>query len=214
MLSGPLGRALDRCHDAAFTLTAGAEIRTWNPAAEALFGYSAAEVIHRHLDDVLDPRGGLGKLVDASYCARAVHDGRVMTTDVHVKTRGRRRIWIRLSGFVIEADHASPAIIVNLAHDITAEKRMVRLTSRFAEMARRIVLERGGDARCIPTPPLSDRETRILRALARGKSPTAVARAMGISGQTLRNHLHRVNQKLGTHNRLEAVVHASRRKLL
>jgi DNA-binding CsgD family transcriptional regulator len=37
---------------------------------------------------------------------------------------------------------------------------------------------------------------------------------MGISSQTLRNHLYHVNRKLGTHNRLEAVVHAVRRGLI
>lgn len=41
-----------------------------------------------------------------------------------------------------------------------------------------------------------------------------VASELGISSQTLRNHLYHVNQKLGTHNRLEAVVHAVRRGLI
>jgi DNA-binding CsgD family transcriptional regulator len=30
----------------------------------------------------------------------------------------------------------------------------------------------------------------------------------------VRNHLHHVNQKLGTHNRLEAVTHAQRRRFI
>jgi DNA-binding CsgD family transcriptional regulator len=41
-----------------------------------------------------------------------------------------------------------------------------------------------------------------------------VATALGISAQTLRNHLRHVNQKLGTHNRLEAVIHAAHRGLI
>jgi hypothetical protein len=38
--------------------------------------------------------------------------------------------------------------------------------------------------------------------------------ALGISLQTLRNHLHYVNEKLGTHSRLQAVMHAMHHKLL
>jgi DNA-binding CsgD family transcriptional regulator len=41
-----------------------------------------------------------------------------------------------------------------------------------------------------------------------------IARELHISSQTLRNHLHHINQKLGTHTRLEAVIHAIRRRLI
>ena len=54
----------------------------------------------------------------------------------------------------------------------------------------------------------------MLRRFADGKSPVDIARELEISAQTLRNHLHHINQKLGTHNRLEAVTHAIRRKLI
>ena len=33
-----------------------------------------------------------------------------------------------------------------------------------------------------------------------------IARTLGITAQTLRNHLHHINRKLRTHNRLEAVT--------
>jgi DNA-binding CsgD family transcriptional regulator len=47
-----------------------------------------------------------------------------------------------------------------------------------------------------------------------GKNSAEIARTLGITLQTLRNHLHHINQKLNTHNRLEAVTHAMQRKLL
>jgi DNA-binding CsgD family transcriptional regulator len=47
-----------------------------------------------------------------------------------------------------------------------------------------------------------------------GKNSGEIARALGISLQTLRNHLHHVNDKLGTHSRLQAVMHAMHRKLI
>jgi DNA-binding CsgD family transcriptional regulator len=47
-----------------------------------------------------------------------------------------------------------------------------------------------------------------------GKNAIEIARKLGITLQTLRNHLHHINQKLHTHNRLEAVTHAMQRKLV
>ena len=62
--------------------------------------------------------------------------------------------------------------------------------------------------------PLSEQEHRVLRNFSEGQSPANIVRALKISPQTLRNHLHHINQKLGTHTRLEAVIHAIRRKLI
>lgn len=62
--------------------------------------------------------------------------------------------------------------------------------------------------------PLSKQEARILAALGEKKTPGEIAQEFGISAQTFRNHLHHVNQKMGTHHRLEAVIHANRRKLI
>jgi len=49
---------------------------------------------------------------------------------------------------------------------------------------------------------------------AAGKDAPRIAKAFGISPQTLRNHLHHINKKLRTHNRLEAVTHAVQRHLI
>jgi DNA-binding CsgD family transcriptional regulator len=70
------------------------------------------------------------------------------------------------------------------------------------------------DARHAPVEPLSEHERRILKLFSEGNNATTIARTLKISPQTLRNHLHRINQKLRTHNRLEAVTHAQRRGLL
>jgi LuxR family maltose regulon positive regulatory protein len=62
--------------------------------------------------------------------------------------------------------------------------------------------------------PLSEKELQILRLFSSGKNSPEIAESLQISLQTLRNHLHHINQKLRTHNRLEAVTHAIQRKLI
>ncbi|MGH9629812.1 MAG: response regulator transcription factor [Bryobacteraceae bacterium] len=61
---------------------------------------------------------------------------------------------------------------------------------------------------------LSDREIQILQLFAQSKSASEVARAIGITASTLRNHLYRINEKLGTRDRLSAVMNAMGRGLI
>jgi DNA-binding NarL/FixJ family response regulator len=65
-----------------------------------------------------------------------------------------------------------------------------------------------------PVDPLTEQEHHILKLFAAGRNSATIARTLNISAQTLRNHLHHINQKLRTHYRLEAVTHAQRRGLL
>lgn len=57
---------------------------------------------------------------------------------------------------------------------------------------------------------LSSRETFVLRQVAVGLSNKQIARRLGISEKTVRNHLSRVFGKLRASNRTEAVMNAIR----
>ena len=61
---------------------------------------------------------------------------------------------------------------------------------------------------------LSLRELHVLNQVADGLSNKQIARRLGISEKTVRNHLSRVFNKLGATNRTEAVVHAMRAGLV
>ena len=65
-----------------------------------------------------------------------------------------------------------------------------------------------------PVEPLSEQERRILKLFADGRNSATIARQVNISAQMLRNNLHRINRKLRTHTRLEAVTHAPQRRLI
>jgi len=61
---------------------------------------------------------------------------------------------------------------------------------------------------------LSIRELNVLRQVAAGLSNKQIARTLGISEKTVRNHLTRVFSKLGATNRTEAVISAIRTGLV
>jgi DNA-binding NarL/FixJ family response regulator len=58
--------------------------------------------------------------------------------------------------------------------------------------------------------PLSSREVEILDYIARGHSNKAIARALTISDQTVKNHITSVLRKLAVNDRTQAVIYALR----
>jgi DNA-binding NarL/FixJ family response regulator len=56
---------------------------------------------------------------------------------------------------------------------------------------------------------LTPRELEVLRLLGLGRDPRAIAKELGLSVHTCRDHVKRVLLKLGVHSQLEAVVVAT-----
>jgi DNA-binding NarL/FixJ family response regulator len=62
-----------------------------------------------------------------------------------------------------------------------------------------------------PFQPLSGREMEVLSYLTRGKSNKEIASSLGISHQTVKNHVTSILRKLGVDDRTQAAVYALRR---
>lgn len=61
-----------------------------------------------------------------------------------------------------------------------------------------------------PANPLTWRETEVLQLLAEGRDPQQIARTLGVSTHTVRDHIRNVREKLGVQTVLAAVVEANR----
>ena len=68
--------------------------------------------------------------------------------------------------------------------------------------------KRSGSSRL--TPPLTERELEVIRALARGQSDRQIATSLGISEKTVRNHTSNIYRKLHIFDRTQAVIYAVR----
>ncbi|MDQ5809886.1 MAG: response regulator transcription factor [Actinomycetota bacterium] len=64
------------------------------------------------------------------------------------------------------------------------------------------------------TPSLTERELEVIEALAQGKSNKEIARDLGISEKTVRNHATNIYKKLHIFDRTQAVIYAVRRGLV
>ncbi len=60
------------------------------------------------------------------------------------------------------------------------------------------------------TPPLTERELEVIRALAQGMSDRQIARSLEISEKTVRNHTSNIYRKLHIFDRTQAVIYAIR----
>jgi PAS domain S-box-containing protein len=207
-------RLLQRSRDAGFALNARGEVWAWNAAAEALTGRSAAEMLDQSFAAKLGAHGSLGKPLDAEYCECAIRDGGVPNFDFEFRSALGEVRWLNVSVLVFDSPRNGPALVVHLAHEITATRRQHARYEQIIAAARQIIESAKEEYHFLPVSPLTEREQAILRLLGEGRAAAQVAGSLGISAQTLRNHLRHVNQKLGTHNRLEAVIHAARRGLI
>jgi PAS domain S-box-containing protein len=217
MLELELFELLQSTADAAFTITECGEILSWNAAAENLFGYTAAEVVGRQCYDVLDAHGQFGNSICMRDCAVqrcARHAGPVPSFDMQTRTSTGTTVWVNVSTLSYRNPRTGRVIIGHIARDITAQKEKQRMIEAWVEMSKRVAAmgaTSNGDG---PQQLLSPREIRVLQLLAEPQPPEQVATILGIAPATLRNHLHRINEKLGTKDRLGAVLQAMHRGLI
>ena len=219
MLEMELFALLERTADAAYSVTEDGEICSWNQAAQRLFGYPADEVLGRNIDDVLEARDALGPSAVAGGVEAATRrwdaaSGGIRNFDLQARTRSGSRIWVNVSTIVFDNPRSGRRLFARLARDVDQRRRNEELVHRMLDAARQLVALAQETSHHAPVEALSDQERRILKLFASGSNATSIARRLKISAQTLRNHLHHINRKLRTHNRLEAVTHAQRRGLL
>ena len=220
MLEAELFALLEKTADAAFSVDVEGTILSWNRAAERLFGYDATSVLKRRIDEVLRAEDVLGtQPLAGGEDAAARHwvpgNGGIPNFDLRVRTKAGEPLHVNVSTIVFDNSRTGHRIFIRLVRDVTARRTRERVLDRMQEIAREMLaLTVESSDPHSPVEALSDQERRILRMFAEGRSSATISRELKISPQTLRTHLHHINRKLRTHNRLEAVTHAQRRGLI
>ena len=217
MFAGDVYRLLEGTADAAFVVTREGEISFWNHAAERLFGYTADDVLNKRCFDVLHGHDALGTIACTGECSVqhcAAHGRPIPSFDLEVTARSGQRIWVNISTIVFEDSRLQRRLIAHLAHDISERKQLERAFARMVDLSKEVISVGDGRPGLAPVESLSEQEQRILKLFADAKNSGQIAKDLGITLPTLRNHLHAINQKLRTHSRLEAVLHAMKRGLI
>ena len=208
---------LERTADAAFTVDRDGVIRSWNRAAERLFGVPASRVVGQPCHQVLQGTDALGGHVCTADCnvqQCALDQPTLHDFDLAVRTAAGRRLWVNVSTLVSEDARTGRTLIVHLARDASAAKDREQVLRAAASLAHELIDAVEPPPRLPPVTALTPQETRVLRLLADGQSAADIARQLRISPRTLRTHVHHINRKLHARSRLEAVLQGIRRGII
>lgn len=217
MLEAELFAFLAGASDGVFAVRESGEVCYWNRAAQELFGYSEEEALGKTCLELLHGVGALGTQVCQERCAEFqcnLTPNVMPNFDLNVTTCGGDRRWVNISTIPYVNRRTQRTLAVHLARDISHEKRREEAFRKMVAVSHEIASLEASMNGAAPVTPLSSQELEILRMFASGNDAPRISKALGISPQTLRNHLHHVNKKLRTHNRLEAVTHALQRRLI
>lgn len=123
----------------------------------------------------------------------------------------------------LEAGASGYLLKGSLSRDITIDIRDIRdggsplspvIARQVLRRLQRLSPERPAAPETDAGTALSERETEILNAIARGFSYAETAAILGVAVGTVHTHLKRIYGKLAVHSKTEAVFEANRRGLL
>lgn len=185
----------------AFTVDPRRRIVAWNLAAEQVLGYDASSVVGKDCCEVLFAGRIAAHALDAHWVSvqcRSPQRHAESCREVLASAANGSLRWVLLSA--LPAWTASrERVTIYLLHDTSAYHRLSAKVAAAGE---------DGASR------LTAREGEVLTLLGCGLSTREIARNLGISGVTARNHVAHVLEKLGATSRLQAVVIAARLGLI
>ena len=169
--------------DAVYARDLEGRITFWNPEAARLLGYSEEEALRMDIHRLL-PQDALR---DYDEVNEKIRQG--LQVEAHNTIRMRKngeRVPVSLKIYPIIDENGKPSGAASIARELVQPPETVKA---FEAVAR-----------------LSERETQVLALVAEGKSNSDVAGQLGLSDQTVKNHLSRVLLKLGTTSRTQAAA--------
>jgi PAS domain S-box-containing protein len=129
-----LAAIVEHSSDAIIGVAPDGAIRTWNPGAETLYGYSADEAIGRSIADTAPP----DRADEAVWLVRQVLEGRAITNHRTVRRRkDGSLVDVALTLSPVRADDGEISGIAGIVRDITEELEIERERLRLLEQETR-----------------------------------------------------------------------------
>ena len=131
-----LSAIVESSGDAIISTTVDGVVTLWNPAAERMFGYTAAEIINRPIFTIIPPA-----LVDKerALISRLAENGRMVRNESIRVGKGGRQLDVAVTLSPVRDPAGTILEILSIVHDVTQEKRgdLLRRESqeRFRVMA-------------------------------------------------------------------------------
>jgi DNA-binding CsgD family transcriptional regulator len=193
----------------AFATDSRERIVFWNRGMADLVGRMSHSTLGRRCYETLAGRDVFGNRFCYANCPviATVREGdSVRGFELKVATGGRERRAVGLTILKIPGVRPDLFTLVHIVQPIAQEGRLAEFLARSGGRS----LDNLGPAPAQSTPacsapPLTARETEVLKHVAAGLQNKEVAQKLRLSVATVRNHVHNILEKLGVHSKLEAV---------
>ncbi len=197
---------------------ADARVVFWNRAAENLFARPAHEVLGLPCYDVLGGRDIFGNRLCYENChvvAMARRGEHVHGFECVVPQRATRDRIMQVDIVTIPGSRPGLQTLVHLFTPMDVPHGLTRALERAGTVPprARVAVQSDGPLLSVAPdnmPSLTEREREILSCVSRGLQDKEIARELGLSVATVRNHVHNILEKLGVHSKLEALSLAFR----
>jgi PAS domain S-box-containing protein len=189
-----------------------------NEAFARMTGRTAHDLVGRVADDIqLWNDAGQRQSVEAEIDRR----GGIRTLDVRIVSREGEPIDCLVSAEAV--DVRGERCVLWLYQDVTARRHSeielveaIEAVMKDASWFSRSIMDklaslRGGGTGAPGAAALSGREREVLELLCEGLDDKAIAARLGLSGNTVRNHVSRLYGKIGVNRRSAAVIWARER---
>jgi PAS domain S-box-containing protein len=187
---------LDHLDLAVIATDADGFVRTWNPRAELLYGWSADQALGSRIRDMAVPE----EAREATAAALdTIRSGKTWEGLVRLRRRDGSIFTAFLKSSPIFDEDGAMIGVVGCSIEIGEP--------RLNEAARAIVGD-GEVSSSRRTRNLSPREREVLALLARGLTGEQIAERLVLSPETVRTHIRNAREKLGASTRVEAVTMA------
>jgi protein-histidine pros-kinase len=117
----PFRRFLDEAPDAIITTTRDGLVQYWNNGAESMFGYAAAEVCGRPLDELIVPADLAG---EESRVIENIHVTGGVTYEAVRRRKDSALVYVDVSAKLVSGDQAGSEFILYIKKDVTHLKAL------------------------------------------------------------------------------------------
>jgi PAS domain S-box-containing protein len=196
---------LETALDAIITIDHETKVLEFNPAAEAMFGHTAADAIGKRLDDLIVPpsMGATRRQGIERYLT--TRDGPLLGKRVELTALRADGTEFPVEIAIVPIHREGQPIFTGHVRDLTERRHWEEELQQAREELESKVegrMEKGG------TYGLTFRELTVLHLVSRGKADKEIAVTLGISSQTVNKHVARILHKMGASSRTEAGVRA------
>ena len=217
-----LGNILHSAVDGAFAIDSHQRIIYWDPGCEQLFGHPSNWVLGRPCCDVMC---GENPITGTPFCKRDCSVAKMASGDaskapnsfsIKSTDKNGKELLLSVNVVLVPSPCKKGWVIMHLLNRSMATDVLTSfdyaLGSEHSETHADSYAASIGYEKEVSV--LTRREKEVLQLLSEGISLSSIGERLSISLTTVRNHMQRIQKRLGVHSQSEAVAYAYRHNMV